>query len=79
MEAGHAGEGEPCGRSTGAKALFCLEADGNEEKGRRVEEELLELPGTVGLEGMMYGELVGEALLNPGDPGTPRLVIGTVP
>lgn len=48
---GQAGEGEPWGRSTGAKALFCLAADGKEEKGKRDEDEL-ELPGMVGLEGM---------------------------
>lgn len=28
---------------------------------------------------LLYGELVGEALLKPGEPGTPRLVMGTVP
>lgn len=28
---------------------------------------------------LLYGELVGEALLKPGDPGTPKLVMGTVP
>lgn len=48
---GQAGEGEPWGRRTGAKALFCLAADGKEEKGKRDDEEL-ELPGIVGLEGI---------------------------
>lgn len=51
-EAGQAGEGEPWGLRTGAKALFCLAADGKEEKGKRDDEEL-ELPGIVGLEGIM--------------------------
>lgn len=49
--AGQAGEGEPWGLRTGAKALFCLAADGKEEKGKRDDEEL-ELPGMVGLEGI---------------------------
>ena len=49
-EAGQAGEGDPWGRSTGANALFCL-VEGKEEKGRRDEEEL-EPPVMVGLDGM---------------------------
>ncbi|TNN52450.1 hypothetical protein EYF80_037350 [Liparis tanakae] len=57
--------------------------DGKEEKGKRDDDEL-ELPGIVGLEGITgderaTGEPVGEALLKPGEPGTPRLVMGTVP
>lgn len=44
----HAGEGEPWGRMTGAKALFCLTAGKTEEENGRME-ELLEEP-TVGLE-----------------------------
>lgn len=52
-EAVQAGEGDPWGLSTGAKALFCLAADGNVEKGSKEEEE--EEPGIVGLEGMTAG------------------------
>lgn len=53
-ETGQAGEGDPCGLRTGAKALFCLAEEGKEEKGRREEEELE--PGIVGLEGMTVRE-----------------------
>lgn len=49
-EVGQAGEGEPWGLRTGAKALFCLAAEGNDEKGKREEEELE--PGIVGLGGI---------------------------
>lgn len=50
-EAGQAGEEDPWGRRTGAKALFCLAEDGKEENGRREDEELE--PGMVGLDGIM--------------------------
>lgn len=47
---GQAGDGEPCGRITGAKALFCfMEGKTEEEKGRM--DELPEDP-TGGLDGM---------------------------
>ena len=52
-ELGQTGEGAPCGRSTGANALFCLaeeEEVGKEEKGSKEEEE--PDPGTPGLEGI---------------------------
>lgn len=45
-----AGEGEPCGLMTGAKALFCLTAGKTEEENGRME-DVLEDP-TVGLDDM---------------------------
>lgn len=72
-----AGEGEPWGLMTGAKALFCLTAGKTEEENGRME-DVLEEP-TVGLDDMIpYGEPVGEPFRNPGDPGTPRLAMGTL-
>lgn len=55
-----AGEGEPWGLMTGAKALFCLTAGKTEEENGRME-DVLEVP-TVGLDDMtakqMYNPLL---------------------
>lgn len=86
LELVQVGGGEFWGRTTGAKALFCLTAEiiltGEKEKmpvgvpelapdGRVIEEA-----PSGGLAGIIaYGELAVEPLRKLGDTGTPRLVI----
>jgi hypothetical protein len=70
-----AGDGEPWGLMTGAKALFCLTAGKTEEENGRME-DVLEDP-TVGLEDMTASR--GGHSLGGGSSGSHRFLTCTFP